>query len=141
MSRQNVEIFERGVDAFNRRDVEAFLEEGDEALEMHAALLATLEGEETVHRGHEGVREFFRDLAESFAELQIEIAETRDLGERVSAVGRLRGRGKESGAEVETPIGYVVRFEDGKVVRIDAILNPEEGFDAAGPSGAVGLTG
>ena len=38
MSRENVESFERGVEALNRGDVEAVLEERDPAVEFHAVL-------------------------------------------------------------------------------------------------------
>ena len=64
----------------------------------------------------------------------IEISEIRDLGERIVAIGELRGRGKESGAEVESPIGYVAEFKNGKVIRLDDYFDPEEALEAAGLS-------
>ena len=91
-------------------------------------------GEATVFRGHEGVRELWRDLGEAFAEFRIEISEIRDLGERIVAVGQLRGSGSVSGAEVESPIGYVVEFKNGKAIRIDDYFDPEAALAAAGLS-------
>ena len=85
MSQENVETCWRSVDLFNRRDVEAWLEYLDPEVELHWTLFAMLGGGATVFRGHEGVREYLRDLDEAFAEFQIaEISEIRDLGERVS---------------------------------------------------------
>jgi len=49
-----------------RRDVEAMLEEVDADVEWHPAILGSLRGEAAVYRGHEGVRELFRDLYEAF---------------------------------------------------------------------------
>ena len=134
MSEENVEAFKRVVAAWNRGDIDAGLEMLDPAVEVHAVAPAALGGESTVYRGHEGVRELFRDVHEAFVEHRIEISEIRDLGERVLAVGQLRMRGTGSGAEVESPIAYVYEFKNGKATRIDDFLNPEEALEAAGLS-------
>ena len=69
-------------------------------------------GEATAYRGHDGVREMLRDLYGAFDEIQIEISEIRDLGDRLVAIGRNRSRGKASGADVETPIAFVGRVQE-----------------------------
>jgi ketosteroid isomerase-like protein len=104
------------------------------AEEWHPGIPALLEGKATVYRGHEGVRELWRDLTESFAEIQIEYSEIRDLGDRVLAIGRFRARGKESGAETESPWAYLVQFKNGKAIRIWTYLDPKEALEAAGLS-------
>jgi ketosteroid isomerase-like protein len=135
MSEENVETCQRSVDLFNRRDLEAWLEDLDPEVEFHLALMAMFGGTATVFRGHEGARKYLRDLDEVFAEFQIvEISEIRDVGERVVAVGQLHGRGRESGAEVESPIGYVVEFNNGKIIRVDDFFDPKDAFVAAGLS-------
>ena len=135
MSQENVETCWRSVDLFNRRDVEAWLEYLDPEVELRWTLFAMLGGGATVFRGHEGVREYLRDLDEAFAEFQIaEISEIRDLGERVLAVGQLRMRGTGSGAEVESPIAYVVEVKSGKATRIDDFFDPKDALEAAGLS-------
>ena len=132
MSEENVEAFKRGVAAWNRGDIDATLEVDDPEVEVHAVAPAMLGGESTVYRGHEGVRELFRDVHEAFVEHRIEISEIRDVGERVVAVGQLHGRGTGSGAEVESPIAYVVEFKNGKATRIDDFFDPKEALEAAG---------
>jgi ketosteroid isomerase-like protein len=134
MSQENIETFKRGVAAWNRGDIDAMLEVDDPEVEVHAVAPAMLGGESTVYRGHQGVRELFRDVHEAFAEHRIEISEIRDLDERVLAVGQLRMRGTGSGAEVESPIAYVVEFKNGKALRIDDFFDPKEALEAAGPS-------
>jgi uncharacterized protein len=131
MSQENVEAYKRGLDAFNRRDVDAMLEELDPDVVMHLALPAMFGGEATAFRGHDECRKFLGDLDEAFAEFQVEISEVRDLGERLVTIGRLRGRGKESGADVESPIGYVIDFKNGKVVRYRDYFDPNEALEAA----------
>ena len=44
MSQENVEAYKRGLDAFNRRDVEAMLQELDPEVVMHLALPAMFGG-------------------------------------------------------------------------------------------------
>ena len=61
-------------------------------------------------------------------------SEIRDLGERIVAIGQLYGRGRESGAEVESPIGYLVELKNGKATRIHDFFDPEEALEAAGLS-------
>ena len=134
MSRENVEAFKRGIAAWNRGDLDATLEVLDPEVEVHAVMPAMLGGVSTIYRGHEGFRELFRDVHEVFVEHRIEISEIRDLGERIVAIGHLRGRGKESGAEVESPIAYVDEFKNGKATRINDFLNPKDALEAAGLS-------
>ena len=134
MSEENVEAFKRGVEAANRRDLEAALEEFDPEVEWHPALLMSLEGDATVYRGHEGIRMLYRDLDELFDKVHWEYAEIRDLGDRVVGIGRFRMRGKGSGAETETPLGSVVDFQNGKVVRVQTYLDHHETLEAAGLS-------
>ena len=134
MSQENVEVFKRGVEASNRRDVEAVLEELDPEVEWHPAMAALLGGKTTVFRGHEGVREMLRELDEAFAEIHMEFSEIRDLGERIVAIGRRRARGRVSGAETETPLCYVIEVKNGKAIRIQSYLDPREALEAAGLS-------
>jgi ketosteroid isomerase-like protein len=130
MSQENVEAFKRGLEAGNRGDVETLLEELDPAVEWHSALHALMGGEQTVFRGHQGVRKMLRDLNETFAEIQIEIAEIRDLGDRLVAIGRTRTRGKASGAETVTPLALVTEIKNGKTISVRAYLDPKEALEA-----------
>jgi ketosteroid isomerase-like protein len=132
MSQENVEAFKRGLEAGNRGDVDTLLDVLDPDVTWHSALHALLGGEATVFRGHDGVREMLRDLNEAFGDIQIEILEIRDLGDRVVAIGRYRARGGASGAEVETPIGFVTEFKNGKAFRLRAYLDPEDALEAEG---------
>ena len=134
MSQENVEAFKRGLDAGNRGDVEALLEELDPEIEWHSALHALLGGEQTVFRGHDGVRAMIGDLYEAFGEIHIEISEIRDLGDRLVAIGRTRARGKASGAETETPLAMLAEVKNGKTISIRAYLDPDEALEAAGLS-------
>lgn len=132
MSQENVEAFKRALEAANRRDVEAFLEELDPEVEWHPVMPAALAGKAAVYRGHEGVHELFGDRDEAFAESDMEFSEIRDLGDRIVAIGRLRSRGKASGAEIDSPLAFVADFKNSKATRVQSYLDPKEAFEAAG---------
>jgi ketosteroid isomerase-like protein len=133
MSQENVEALKRAADAYNRRDVDALLDELDPEVEWHPAMPEALMGRgPAVYRGHRGIRSMFADLYDSFAELHIDLSEIRDLGDRTVAIGRLRTRGKESGAQTESPWAGVAEHKNAKFVRIWTYLDPEDVLEAAG---------
>jgi ketosteroid isomerase-like protein len=132
MSEENVAAFKRVVDAANRRDVEAALEELDPEVEWHPVIQMLLGGEATMYRGREGVRDVLREADEAWAETHYEFSEIRDLGDRIVAIGRFRARGKESAAEVESPLAYIVQFKNGKAIRMWSYFDPNEALEAAG---------
>jgi hypothetical protein len=51
MSQENVDTFRRGVEAYNRRDVDALIADADPGIEWYPAILGKLSGKDTVHRG------------------------------------------------------------------------------------------
>jgi ketosteroid isomerase-like protein len=134
MSEENVEVFKRGADAYNRRDVEALLQDLDPEVEWHSALLIPFGGEATVSRGHDGVREVMSDVFDALAEIHLEYSDIRDLGERIVGIGRISTRGKQSGAVTDMAFGTVADMKNGKAVRIWTYLDPQEALEAAGLS-------
>ena len=132
MSHENVEAFKRFADANNRRDVEALLAELDADVEWQSAVLGSLGGEATVHRGHDGVREMLSDLYEAFSEFKVSFYDIRDLGDRVVAIGRWITRGEGSGVETTPPLASVVDFRNGKAIRVRSYLDPNDALEAAG---------
>jgi uncharacterized protein len=132
MSQENMEVFKRGVEAYDLRDIDALLEDLDPDVEWQPVLQVLLGGEATVYRGHQGVRDWFRELDAAFAEFHVEIAEIRDLGDRLVASGRMRARGRASGVDIDSPLAYLIDFRDGKVWRIRTFLDQTEALEAVG---------
>jgi ketosteroid isomerase-like protein len=134
MSEENVDVVKRGMECFERRDVEATIELLDPEVEWHPAFTALLGGETTVFRGHDGVREAIRQFWEVFSETHFEVSEIRDLGDHALAIGTMHARGAESGAEIESPWAWLVRSERGKATSIRVFTDPAEAIEAAGAS-------
>jgi ketosteroid isomerase-like protein len=130
MSQEDVEAFRRAVDSANRRDTDAVLAELDPNVEWHAVL--PMVGGDAVYRGHEGVREFLREVWEVLAESHFDFPDIRELGHRIVAIGQLSGRGGASGVETETPFAYVVEYENGRAIHVRAYLDPRDALAAAG---------
>jgi ketosteroid isomerase-like protein len=135
MSQENVEGFKRGLGAYNRRDLDALMEELDPDAEWHPALAVLLGGEQTVFRGYQGVRESIQEEDEALAMYQVEISEIRDLGDSVLAIGHARVRGKESGVPIESPFCALCDYrDDAKLIRLRRYLDVKEALKAAGVS-------
>ena len=86
------------------------------------------------YRGHEGVREFFERLRESFDETHVEIDELIDAGGSVVLLCRIRNRGRSSGMTVEQPTGWVSEVRDGRIVRSRVYFRAAEALEAVGLS-------
>ena len=134
MSEENVESFKRGTEAYNRRDLDGLLKTLDPEVEWHSALLIPFGGAASVSRGHDGVRELLDEVYEALAEIHLDYSEIRDLGDRIVGIGRIRTRGKHSGAVTELALGTVTDMKNGKAIRIWTYLDPEEALEAAGLS-------
>ena len=132
MSQENVEIIKRAVDAFNERDVETFMALTTPDFEWFPAMDRLLE--RGSYRGREGIEAYFEVVSDTWEEFQVVPDGFRDLGDRVLVLGRAEGRGRSSGVRVDTPLGTVVEFRDGKMSRIRAYLDHDEASRAAGLS-------
>jgi ketosteroid isomerase-like protein len=125
-------LVSQAVDSYNRRDPQAMLDRWDPDCEWHPFISAEVEGA-AGYRGHEGVRQWFRDTDEMFSEVVWQVDEVRDLGDdRVLVLGRLRARGRGSGVEVSSELGQVFEFRDGRILRGWAYPSHEAARQAAG---------
>jgi ketosteroid isomerase-like protein len=95
MSQENVDAARRVYDAFSQRDLDAFLGLMDAEVEFTTRFVQ-LEGAPPQYRGHDGVRDWRRDLLAIFPDFSVEVLETRDLGKFVIGTVRLRGHGLDS---------------------------------------------
>ena len=133
MSQENVEVVRRGLEAWQRDDLEAFLSVIDPDVEWHPGLEGRVEGMGGVYRGIEGAREFWTVRRSEFQAFGLEFQEPRDLGDdRVLTLGHLRWRGAASGLEIESPFALVATVRAGKVVRSIGYLSHREALEAVG---------
>ncbi len=131
--KDKVQLAKLAVDAFNRRDVDAFFAGlATPDFEWWPALTRGYEG--GCFRGREGVESFFADTSENWKEFHSVAEEFRDLDDCVLVLSRLEGRGKASGARVIAPIWNILDFRDGRFWRTRAYFDRAEALRAAGVS-------
>jgi ketosteroid isomerase-like protein len=132
MPGDNLERYRKAIDAWNRRDLVAVLEQTAPEFEFHTAQL--FPGIEPVYRGREGMVEFWNAfLEEPWALLHVQIDDLTELADgRVLALLTFTGKGRESGEEVTVQYAHLCTFKDDQVVRIDSFADWDEAREAAG---------
>src|ERR1700730_13784680 len=133
MTQENVEVVKRGIDAFNRRDVETLAEITTEDYEWFPAFAGIVEGGS--YSGREGIEAYFQAAGDTWEDVRLIAEEFQDLGHRVLMLGRVEGRGRGSGVEVDAPHAAVWDFRGGRISRTRGYFDPRDALRAAGLSG------
>jgi ketosteroid isomerase-like protein len=123
MSQENVEVVRR------------FLLLGvDEALAYVDPDVVWNPAEEAPTQGHDAVRASLARWKGEWDDYELLAEEFEQLGDRVVATVRLRGRGRGSGVEVDARFYEVFALRDGKIVRMDQFTEQAEALEAVGLS-------
>jgi ketosteroid isomerase-like protein len=133
MSRENVEIARRAVEAATRRPKPDFAAVNALYHPDHE-LVGWVAGPDQgqTFRGAEGFRDWLTANEEAF-EFESRLEQARALDqERVLLVMTLSIRGRQSGVAYEQRTGSVVTVREGKVVRTENYPSPEEAIQAVG---------
>lgn len=117
-------VFHKGIEAFNRRDVESFLEVCHPDCEWQPFLRAR--ADDVPYRAGDGIRQWFQATDAAFVDVREEASEVREANGTLLALGTLRNRGKASGVEVTSPVGWVLEFRDGKIARGRTYIDPKQ---------------
>jgi hypothetical protein len=118
------------VEAFNARDIEAFIAYCDPGIEFHS----TMGVGGAVYHGHDGLRSWPRDVEEVWGEIRLEPEAYFDLGEHTLTFNVWHGRGQHSGAEVVRAWAQVARWRDGLTVYLKVYAHREEALGDLGVS-------
>jgi ketosteroid isomerase-like protein len=133
MSEENVELALSTLDAFNRRDVDAFVARlsPDVVWEENPELPGLRE----VYRGRAEVREWMAAVLEVLEDLHVEVAEITELdGDRVFSETVLTARGHASGAPVELRFWMLAWFAESQLTRRQVFWSRDQALEAAGLS-------
>lgn len=125
-----VKIVERSIDAFNRRDLDAMLQDARPDVELFPGAANPIQF--TAYLGREGVGRYLAVLAESFEDVQLDLLEVRDLGDSALALARVSASPRDSREPLEQPLGLVYHFAAGRVSCVHAYPDHEEASRAAG---------
>ena len=129
MGQANVEVVRRAWEAWDRADIEGLFATHDPAIVWDQTHYGDVIG--GVYRGHQGVRNFFRQWLDPFETYWAHAEAFIDAGDNVVVEVRQGGRGKASSARVEMPIYWqVYRIRDGLVVLGRALRTQSRGARA-----------
>jgi ketosteroid isomerase-like protein len=128
MSPEDLETVRRAYDAFARGDLEA----------LRTFLAPDIEWRTTPDvpfmGSYSGLDKFLRGMEEwtsAFDEVTTQVEEMIDAGESVIVHHRMRGRGRDSGVEVDLAIFQVVAVRNAQLVRMHDYSSREDALEAA----------
>jgi ketosteroid isomerase-like protein len=132
MSQDNVEFVRGAVVAYNRGDLDAFLDEYWADDIDYRAVEGAPDDHGPIH-GKAEMRAYMQDWFDTFDDLKVEPLEVIDAGpDQAVAVVRFGGRAKLSGVESDLTFAVVYTLRDGKVVRGREYWTRDEALEAAG---------
>ena len=129
MSQENVELVRRVFETPNVEDTDE--PELRSIFHPDVEFLPQRSGTEGAYRGIAGIQQFRADTEQVFEKFEVHY-ELLDLGERILAWGKVDVRARESGIEVDVPMGGVFEFRDGKIVRWEDFGSKEKALKAVG---------
>jgi ketosteroid isomerase-like protein len=135
VSQENVEVVRRAIEANRSDDVEAVVEAlvaiSDPSIEYTSVMAAV---ESTTYRGHDGIRRYVSDLADSWGERRMEAEEVFEVdGDTVVAVFRTHTVGRrQRGRGRVAPRAAVFALSQGKLTRARTYPNRDEALEAVG---------
>ena len=108
-----MELSYRAAEAFNGRDIEAFLELMDAEVQG-VPLASDMVG--GGYRGREGTRRWWDELLEAFPDVTIDVLEMHEADDATIAAVRMRGHGAGGATPIDETLWRVTRWRDGKCV-------------------------
>ena len=111
----DIEVVKAMFAAFAARDLETVLTLADPEIEF-TAMTGEHAGRTDPYRGHEGMRQYFRDVGSVWEELHLTPREFRAAGDLVLVTGKVSARSRTRTVTGST--GWVWRVRDGKVVYV-----------------------
>jgi ketosteroid isomerase-like protein len=111
---RNSDLLRAGYDAWNRDDCDAYLDLlHPEVVIRTSGMFPDLAPE---YRGRSGAKKFWRQMHEPWESFRIDVVHIEDEGDCAIASIRFRGRGVDSGVDVDMRFGMVMRVRDGLAI-------------------------
>jgi ketosteroid isomerase-like protein len=87
------------------------------------------------YRGHEGIRQYFRDVSSAWEEWRVEVHRVAAGADgRVAIIMTMHARGRGSGAALSERTGHIWTLRDGKLLRNRPYREPEQALRDLGLS-------
>ncbi len=115
MSKENVEVVRGFVELWNSGVREIPTQDVDPGIVLETPF-SSVSGKP--YRGYAGVEQWLRDVDEQFSVWRMQLDEVRGAGDAVIALGRVHGKGRASGIELDQPNAMLAEFTpDHRMIR------------------------
>jgi ketosteroid isomerase-like protein len=122
------ETIHAAYEAWSRRDIDALVAVVHPDAEARPILGANIGV--SVYRGHEGLREWFRDLHQEWETFQTRVTRIEERGERALLTIDVHARGRASGVVIEGDLYHLVELRDGMILRLEAFRDKDAAMRA-----------
>jgi ketosteroid isomerase-like protein len=116
MPQENVGLARQAYEAWNRGDLDWFLDHMTEDFEFRPGL--GFSDLDAVYRGREGWRRFAETWREAWEDITVRVERIEDLDDRIVALLTFAGVGRGSGVEVSIRVGQVATVTEGRVSKL-----------------------
>ena len=136
MAEQNVDLIRAAFAAYDRGDIDAVLALCAEDILIIQAPEVVVTGVGPRQHGHDGVLEAFGIWPNQWDDFEIEIRRVvAHPGDQVVLETLQRGRGKQSGVEVEAEFFFRFAVRDGRVAEWQIFVDEDDALAAADAAG------
>jgi ketosteroid isomerase-like protein len=132
MSQENVDVVQRAISAYNRRDVEAMRALGAPDIQLDWSASRGLEA--GIYQGREANIAFYENFFDTFEQFVIEPEQFIEVGDCVVVPNASRVRGRD-GVETVARSAFLFEVRSGSIVRIHLYQELREALEAAGEPG------
>lgn len=134
MSQRNVDLIVQAFEAYARDDIDAVLALCADDIRIVQAPEVVVTGVAPEQHGHDGVLEAFGIWPNQWDDFEIEIRRiVAHPGDHVVVATRQRGRGRQSGVEVEAEFFFTFAVRDGRVAEWRIFVDEDKALAATEP--------
>ncbi|MFL5871234.1 MAG: nuclear transport factor 2 family protein [Solirubrobacterales bacterium] len=129
MTDARAETVRLALDAISRRDLAALLQLLDPEIELRPLMSVW----QRSYRGHDGIEQWWGDVAEIWDSFEVDAGDFRDLGDEALFLRiQWRGVAKGSGNEVEGPLAAIARFAGDRVSLLEIFVDEGRALASVG---------
>jgi ketosteroid isomerase-like protein len=115
-------------DAWSRRDSDALLAVVHPDAEARPILGSNIGAD--VYHGHDGLRQWFRDLHQEWETFETRVTRIEERGERALCTFEVHARGRASGAVIDGELYHLLDMRDGLILRLEAFQDHDAAINA-----------
>jgi ketosteroid isomerase-like protein len=129
VAQENVRVVRAAFDAYQRGDEPGMLE-----LVSPEVVVTQFPDQLDVRdfHGHGGLRDVMAEWIGTWEDWTIELLAAREVGDLVIAAARQQGRGKGSGAPMQSEVTFIFTVRDGSILRWQMFHSEQEALEAVG---------